>query len=175
MNRPPLLYLQRDQTGLAGGLNPKVKVRKLTDGGCTHADIVVHKTDQSWREERESILQNALKRGLVVCTHFNAKSVIRVKLDCALGELDKLNLLADVFRVRAPATLLKRVRAVEKMCNFFGIGSFPPAEAEMYNFCVSERKLGAPPSRLQSFMEEMHGNYKFRCATCGGAGRTPEG
>ena len=156
LNRPPLLHLHQEHTGLAGDLNPKVKVRKLTDGSCTHADIVVHKTDQTWQEERESILQNALKRWLVVCTYFNAKSIIRVQLDCAFGELDKLNLLADVFRGRAPSTLLKRVRAVEKMCKFFGIGSFPPTEGEMYSFCVSERNLGAPPSRLRSFMEALN-------------------
>ena len=156
LNRPPLLYMHREQTGLAGDLNPKANVRKLSDESCTHADIVVHKTDQSWQEERESILQNALKRWLVVCTHFNAKSVIRVQLDCAPGKLDKLNLLADVFRGRAPSTLLKRVRAVEKMCNFFGMGAFSPDEAEMYKFCVSERNLGAPPSRLRSFMEALN-------------------
>ena len=154
--RPPLLHLHREQTDLAGDSNPKAKLRKLSDDSCTHADIVVHKTDQSWQEERESILQNALKRWLVVCTYFNAKSTIRVQLDCAIGELDKLNLLADVFRGRAPSTLLKRVRAVEKMCKFFGIGSFLPTESGMYNFCVSERNLGAPPSRLRSFMEALN-------------------
>jgi hypothetical protein len=45
-----------------------------------------------------------------------------------LTELGKLTLLADIFRGRALATLLKRVRSVEKMCSHFGFGNFPPDE-----------------------------------------------
>jgi len=141
--------MHREQAGLTGDLNPKVKVRKLSDESCTHADIVVHKT----KEEREPVLQDALKRWLAACTHLNAKSVIGVQRECAPGGLDKLNLLADVFRGIAPSTSLKRVDAVEKMCKIFGIGVFPPDEAEMHKFCVSERNLDAPPSKLRSFME----------------------
>ena len=32
----------------------------------SYADVVRHVTDQSWQEERESLLQSALKRWLVV-------------------------------------------------------------------------------------------------------------
>ena len=113
---------------------PRAKARKTGDISCTYSDIVVHRTDQTWQEERESILQNALKRWLVVCSYFNAKTTIRVQLDCAVDELQKLTLLADVFRERAPATLLKRVRAIEKMCHHFGMGAFPPSEQSLYDF-----------------------------------------
>ena len=135
---------------------PRAKARKTGDISCTYSDIVVHRTDQTWQEERESILQNALKRWLVVCSYFNATTTIRVQLDCAVDELQKLTLLADVFRGRAPATLLKRVRAIEKMCHHFGMGAFPPSEQSLYDFFVLERNGGAPPSRLKSFMEGLN-------------------
>ena len=104
-------------------------VSQSIDPSVTYADIVVHKTDQTWQEEREAVLQSALKRWLVVLSYFNAKTVIRVQLDCELTELGKLNLLADIFRGRAPATLLKRVRAIEKVCHWFGLGNFSTCRA----------------------------------------------
>lgn len=131
----------------------KARVSDRLDPSVTYADIVAHKTDQTWQEEREAILQNALKRWLVVSTYFNAKTVIRVQLDCELTELGKLTLLADVFRGRAPATLLKRVRAVEKVCSWLGVGNFPPTEPLAYKFFSEERMHGAPPSRLKGYME----------------------
>ena len=134
----------------------RLKSRRTCKDSCTYADIVVHKTDMTWQEERESVLQGALKRWLVVCSHFHAKTLIRNQLDSTPEELQKLTVLADVFRGRAgraPATLLKRVRALEKMCLHFGIGGFPPSEQSMYEFFNLERIRGAPPSRLKSFME----------------------
>jgi hypothetical protein len=52
--------------------------------------------------------------------------------------------------------MLKRVRPVEKMCQHFGIGAFPPTEAAVYEFFTLKRSLGAPPSRLRSFMEALN-------------------
>ena len=99
LKRPQLFSRQTVTAGGTTDLLPKAKARRLVEGGCTHADIVVHKTDQSWQEERESI-QNALKRWLMACTYFTAKTMIRIHLDCALEEMAKLTALADVFRGR---------------------------------------------------------------------------
>ena len=101
------------------------------------------------------MLQNALKRWLVTTSYFNPSTVIRVQLDCALQEIDKLTLLADIFRGRAPATLLKRVRSIEKLCAHFGKGQFPPSERSLYLFFNEQRAVGVPPSRLKGFMEAL--------------------
>ena len=136
--------------------NPrKAKSLKVSAGTVTYDDIVINKTDQTWQEERESLLQSSLKRWLVASSYFNARTVIRTQLDCELTELGKLTLLADIFRGRAPATLLKRVRSVEKMCSHFGFGNFPPDEPSVYKFFTAERKQGAPPSRLKGFLEAL--------------------
>ena len=151
--RVPLLSMPSVATSDLTRDSKRARVYESLDPSLTYADIVVHKTDQSWQEEREAVLQSALKRWLVVSTYFNAKTVIRVQLDCELTELGKLTLLADVFRGRAPATLLKRVRAIEKVCSWLGVGSFPPSEPTVYKFFSEERMHGAPPSRLKGYME----------------------
>ena len=136
--------------------NPrKAKSLKASAGISTHDDIVISKTDQTWQEEGESLLQSSFKRWLVASSYFNAKSIIRTQLDCELTELGILTLLADIFKGRAPATLLKRVRSVEKMCSHFGLGSFPPDEPSVYQFFTAERKQGAPPSCLKEFFEAL--------------------
>ena len=155
LSRPPFVSLQSNHFEPPAEIERKSKARKIISD-CSYADIVVHKTDQTWQEERESLLQNALKRWLVVCSSFNAKTTIRIQLDCAVGELEKLNILADVFRGRAPSTLLKRVRSLEKLCHHFGIGNFPPSEPDIYNFLSLQRSVGAPPSRLRSFLEGLN-------------------
>eukprot|EP00435_Cladocopium_sp_Y103_P060016 s2074_g21.t1 len=98
-------------------LQRKPKIPRLDICDCTYSDIVVNKSDCSWQEERESTLQNALKRWLV----------------------DKLKLLADILRGKSPSTMLKRVRAAEKMVQYFGIGGFPPTEEAVYGFFDAER------------------------------------
>lgn len=108
LTRMPLASMPAVPVDAVADGPPRTKVRKTGDMSCTYSDTVVHRTDQTWQEERESILQTALKRWLVVCSYFNAKTTIRVQLDCSMEELQKLTLLADIFRGRAPATLLKR-------------------------------------------------------------------
>eukprot|EP00435_Cladocopium_sp_Y103_P035239 s580_g9.t1 len=125
-----------------------------TDGE-TYLDVVKHVPDQSWEEERESQLQMALKRWLVVVLSFNRHTQVWTQIAAEQDDLAKLTVLSDLFRGRAPATLLKRVRAMEKFCNYFGQGNFPTSEVNIYRFFQVERNNGAPPSRLKSFLEAL--------------------
>ena len=134
----------------------RARLKRVRDDTQTYSDIVVHKSDVSWQEERESLMQNALKRWLVTTSYFHPRSLIKIQLDNALQELDKLTLLADVFRGRAPATLHKRVRSVEKLCAHFGMGRFPPSEGMLYNFFNEQRASGASSSKLKGFLEALN-------------------
>ena len=89
----------------------------------------------------------------MVVTSFSSSCTIYQQLSVQLEDVDKLTVLADVFRGKAPATLLKRVRAVEKICDSLGPGAFPCSEAAMYQFFQHQRKGSAPPSRLKSYLE----------------------
>ena len=89
--------------------NPrKAKSLKVSAGTLTYDDIVINKTDQTWQEERESLLQSSLKRWVVASSYFNARTVIRTQLDCELTELGKLTLLADIFRGRATCNPIEK-------------------------------------------------------------------
>ena len=128
--------------------------RAISVTACeSYADVVKHMTDQTWEEERESLLQSALKRWLMVVTAFKQTTVVWTQLAAESDDLHKLTVLADVFRGKAPATLLKRVRAIENVCNFLGPGVFPCDEDVAYRFFQFERDNGAPPSRLKSYLE----------------------
>ena len=117
------------------------------------ADVVKHVPEVTWQEERESMLQCALKRWLVVVISFSQSSTVWQQLATEIEDVGKISVLSDLFRGKAPATLLKRVRAVEKLCHFLGIGCFPADEASIYRFFQHERSTGAPPSRLKSYLE----------------------
>lgn len=121
--------------------------------GPNFSRVVSNTSTLTWQEERESLLQSSLKRWLVTLECCSPFCAIRMKLDSSDTELAKLQILADVFSGRAPATLLKRVRAVEKMCRYFGDGEFPTGEGQIYFFLCNQREAGAPASRLRSFLE----------------------
>ena len=114
----------------------------------SYADVVRHVTDQSWQEERESLLQAALKRWLVVVISFDPATTVWVQLAAETDDVGKLTVLGDLFRGKAPTTLLKRARAVEKLCGFFGVGAFPTSEQKIYQFFQYERSKSAPQSPL---------------------------
>ena len=99
------------------------------------------------------MLQSALKRWLVVVISFNRSATVWQQLATESEDVGKISVLSDLFRGKAPATLLKRVRAVEKLCQFLGVGCFPAEEASIYKFFQHERYAGAPPSRLRSYLE----------------------
>ena len=46
----------------------------------SYSDVVKHMTDQTWEEERESLLQVALKRWMMVVTSFKQTTVVWVQL-----------------------------------------------------------------------------------------------
>ena len=121
----------------------------------SYADVVRHLPIRDWQEERESMLQAALKRWMVTVTAFSEQSTSWQQLASEGTDVRKLSVLADVFAGKAPATLLKRVRAVEKMVQFLGVGTFPTSEPSMYRFFQAERDAGAPASRLKSYMEAL--------------------
>ena len=132
--------------------HPKALSLKVSAGNFTHEDVVINKTDQTWQEARESLLQCSLKSGLVALSYLNAKTIIRAQLECELTELGYSTLLADNVRKRAPATLLRRVGPVEKTCSNSGLGRFPPDEPFVHQFFTAERKQDATSSCLKWFL-----------------------
>ena len=104
----------------------KRKAETVVCESCS--DVVKHLPVREWQEERESLLQSALKRWLVTVISFSEKSLIWQQVSVEGSDVRKLAILADVFSGKAPTTLLKRVRAVEKLVSHLGVGNFPAKE-----------------------------------------------
>ena len=134
----------------------RVLKRKAETVVCeSYSDVVKHLPVREWQEERESLLQSALKRWLVTVISFSEKSLIWQQVSVEGSDVRKLAILADVFSGKAPTTLLKRVRAVEKLVSHLGVGNFPAKEPEFYKLFQAERENGAPASRLKSYLESL--------------------
>ena len=134
----------------------KALKRKAETAVCeSYSDVVRNFPIKDWQEERESLLQSALKRWLVTVISFSQQTLIWQQISVEGEDVKKLAILADVFSGKAPSTLLKRVRAVEKMISHLGVGNFPAKEPEVYKFFQFERDRGAPASRLKSFLEAL--------------------
>ena len=114
-----------------------------------HDAVFLNKNDLTGHGGRESLMLSGLERWQGVSSCFNAKTVIRVQFDFDLTALGTMTLLADVCSGGEPATLLKKVRSVERMCSHFGFGNFPPDEPYVYQFFTEGRNKGIPPLRLE--------------------------
>lgn len=134
----------------------KPRVRKASDNLQLYSDAAVHESDGSLQEERESLMQNALKRCLVTTAYFHPKTEIRTQLGSTLQEIDNLTLLADVSRGRALATMHERVRSAEEFCAPFGIRHFPPGVHFVFEFSNDQRAAGAMTFNLKGFMEVLY-------------------
>ena len=155
LSKPSFETCMDEWIGQIDDTRRKLKRALQPSGDDSYGDVVKHIPDQTWQEERESMLQTAIKRWLVVVIGFSESTVVWQQLASEPDDVGKLTVLGDLFRGKAPATLLKRVRAVEKMCQFLGVGIFPASESKVYKFFTFERAHGAPVSRLRSYLEAL--------------------
>ena len=76
------------------------------------ADVARHTPGVKWQEESESTWQSALKRWLVVVFSFDRGATVWRQLAAESEAVGKILVPSDLFGGKAPATLLKRVKAV---------------------------------------------------------------
>ena len=134
----------------------RVLKRKAETVVCeSYSDVVKHLPVREWQEERESLLQAALKRWLVPVISFFEKTLIWQQISVEGSDVRKLAILADVFSGKAPTTLLKRVRAVGNWRPILEWEISQPKEPEIYKLFQSEWENGAPESRLKSYLESI--------------------
>ena len=85
----------------------KRALEPISDDGF--GDVVKHVPEHTWQEERESLLQVAIKRWLVVVIGFRDTTTVWKQVANEKDALGKWTVLSDPFRGKAPATLLKTV------------------------------------------------------------------
>lgn len=116
---------------------------------------VQHCDDVTWQECRSMLLQRALKHWAVMIEGWGP-SVHFVQM---LVECDSINsqiiMLGDVFKNKAPSTLMKRANSLKKLCCYLGeLGLyFPCSETFLYKYLCELRDLGLPASRGKGVLE----------------------
>ena len=112
-------------------------------------------SDDTWQEIREMQLQRALKHWAVLIESWEPSvSFVQMVLGCESINA-QLILLGDVFRRKAPGTLLKRansLRILNTYLNELGL-LFPCSEPLLYTFICDLRDKGFPPSRAKGVLE----------------------
>eukprot|EP00435_Cladocopium_sp_Y103_P017720 s5862_g4.t1 len=110
LHKPPVSECLDSWLGQIDECRRSLKRSLPRDCSEHYMGAVRHVTDQSWEEERESQLQMALKRWLVVVISFNNTTLVWRQLAEEQDDLAKMVVLSDLFRGRAPGTLLKRAK-----------------------------------------------------------------
>lgn len=117
------------------------------------------------------MLQKALKRWVAVIDQFSIATSIRQDFLQVFSESDCIQMVSDIFSGRAPATLMKRVRSIQKLVQLLKPNkTFPPDESTFYSILCRERQAGAPATRLKSHFEQLQSVTKSR--RCMGATRS---
>ena len=88
-----------------------------------------------------------------ICDSFNESSVGCQQLALAPDDVGRLTVLCDLFRGNASAILLRRVRAVEEMCQFLRVEISLQVESRFTIFFTYKSAHGDPLSSLQSYLE----------------------
>lgn len=120
-------------------------------------DHVKDAAEASWQEEREALWQTAIFRWRSMICQWDDSPAMVKQVRSRSEFVDQAQILVDIFFNKAPATLLKRVRSLSKMTNYFLArgGAFPCSEDNVYEFLCCERESGAKPSSIKGYLESM--------------------
>ena len=135
---------------------PHVAVRHKTTHKSWH--FLVSNVDvQSWKEAHDAKLETALKRWHDVIDAMSPDYEVVKQFKALPSVSAKLRMVKDLFSLRSPLTLLKRVNSLQFYINSLEAAgkTFPADEASLYTFMCEQRDFGAPPSRLQALVESI--------------------
>ena len=145
----------------AGSSSSESKQRKQgpVDGASKFAVAVSAKPEKSWQEDRDAQLDEALKGWVNVIGLFDST----VSLSQQFGEMTtnaekymmvKVN---DMLGMKAPSTLMKRLRSVVRFVDWLrdrGM-SFPADESVCYRYLLQQRESGMSARARKSFVEAL--------------------
>eukprot|EP00435_Cladocopium_sp_Y103_P066057 s1396_g28.t1 len=145
LHKPPVSECLDSWMGQIDECRRSLKRSLPKDCSENYMGAVRHVTDQSWEEERESQLQMALKRWLVVVISFSNTTLVWRQLAEEQDDVAKMVVLSDLFRGRAP-------RHVAEACK-------GPGETVQSLWDWSGRFVGSPhePDRVRPVAEKSLG------------------
>ena len=135
---------------------PRVVAKQKTTHKSWH--FLVSNVDVlSWKEAHDAKLETALKRWHDVIDAMSPDYEVVKQFKALPSVSAKLRMVKDLFSLRSPLTLLKRVNSLQFYINSLEADGkiFPADEASLYTFMCEQRDFGAPPSRLQALVESI--------------------
>ena len=122
---------------------------------ATYMDVVSKSCIQSWREQRDSTWEVAIRRWHSCAMTWKGDERIIQMLQEKTDFRGQCQILVDILHHKAPGTLLKRCNSISRLVNDLHANNldFPCSEAELYDHLCRQRSAGAPSSRLKALME----------------------
>ena len=122
---------------------------------ASYMDVVSNCTVQSWREQRDSMWETAVRRWHSCILSWDGDDAIVGLVKQKTDFKSQCQIVVDVLHNKAPATLLKRCNSISRLVNDLHRHGckFPCTEDELYEYLCRQRESGAPCSRLKSLLE----------------------
>ena len=112
-----------------------------------------------WKDEESVVRDRALAALYLFCTDFRSESRLGEQLRAASSEAERIETFRHVFRGKAPATLAKRWGSLKLFARWHRAAKpgYPVGISEdvAYSYARALISEGAPPTRLQSFVEAL--------------------
>lgn len=154
LHRPPVPAANHDAES-AGDVSVGASGQSKRLKHSTYMDVVSHCSVQSWREQRDSLWETAVRRWHSCILSWDGDDAIIGLVKAKPDFKSQCQIVVDVLHNKAPATLLKRCNSVSRLVNDLHRhgNRFPCSENDLYEHLCRQRDAGAPCSRLKSLLE----------------------
>ena len=122
---------------------------------ATYMDVVSNCSVQTWREQRDSMWETAVRRWHSCIMSWDGDDAIIGLVKNKEDFKAQCQIVVDVLHNKAPATLLKRCNSISRLVNDLHKHGrvFPCSEEDLYDHLCRQRDEAVPSSRLKSLLE----------------------
>ena len=148
------VFLPGEGVSDAGVSEAAAKRVKPSVQDFTFRKVVRARAVVDWKQQRSAQMTIGLDLWLSLVSKWG-DCLLAAHLDACVSREDKIEVLGDIMKGKAPSTILKRARALVLLQDFLNDKnvSFPCVESDVYEFLKTLERDGAPPSRISSIME----------------------
>ena len=156
LKRATMTALDGDGEASGCAVPSSTKRSRVLDKGVSFASVVKVRAPVSWSEQREAQFEIGIDLWLSLMKDWGRCKFIELLDSEPPGDAQRA-VVTDVFRGKAPSTLLKRGRAVAHLQAFLEgrFATFPCLERDLYSFLKKMESDGLPKSRCTGLLEAL--------------------